>query len=80
VAVLLNHWHYVRDAVILTFPDEHKIEVTFADKSFRLKNGDIEKIQIFHNTGKLQLGFVKYNLISGEHFILSFRSSGMWVI
>lgn len=80
LVVDLNHWPYAKNVVITTFPHQHQLEIKLADAVLRLKQGDIAKIQTFHNNGKLQLGFAVFYLTSGEQFILSFKTEGFWVI
>lgn len=80
LTVNLNHWHHVRGAIITTFPEEHELHIDVGDTSFRLKDGDLIKITIRHNDGKLQLGFAKFYLANGNSFILSNKNSGMWVV
>lgn len=80
VSVDLNHWPYSRGVVITSFPEVHQLEIELSDAVLFLKDGDISRIQVFHNNGKLQLGFAVFYLTSRDHFILPFKTEGMWVI
>lgn len=80
VSVDLNHWPYSRGVVITSFPEVHQLEIELSDAVLVLKEGDISRIQVFHNNGKLQLGFAVFYLTRGDHFILPFKTEGMWVI
>lgn len=80
VSVDLNHWPYSRGVVITSFPEVHQLEIELSDAVLVLKNGDISRIQVFHNNGKLQLGFAVFYLTGGDHFILPFKTEGMWVV
>jgi len=80
VSVDLNHWPYSRGVVITSLPDVHQLEIELSDAVVVLKEGDISRIEIFHNNRKLQLGFAIFYLTSGSHFILPFKTEGMWVI
>lgn len=76
----LNHWKYVNGVVIETFPEEHELEITFTDVTLRLKDGDIERVLITSNDGKMRVAYMTYYLSSGDHFILSDKMPGTWVI
>nr|WP_295932889.1 hypothetical protein [uncultured Dyadobacter sp.] len=80
VSVDLNHWPYSRGVVITSYPEAHQLEIELPDAVLVLKEGDISRIEILHNNGKLQLGFAVFYLTSGDHFILPFKTEGMWVI
>lgn len=76
----INHYTYVGHVTITTFPDWHEMEITVNGQVRRLKDGDIERIEIIHNNSKLQLGFAQYHLRDGDWFVLSLRTKGIWVI
>lgn len=80
LAVDFNHWPYANGVTITTFPEVDEMEVELPDAVLRLKQGDIERIEVYQNNGKLQLGFAVYFLASGTHFILPFKTEGRWVI
>lgn len=76
----ISHFIYVGRVTISTFPDWHELEITFNGQIRRLRDGDLERIEIIHNNAKLQLGFARYYLRDGDWFILSLRTKGIWVI
>ncbi|TLV00361.1 hypothetical protein [Dyadobacter luticola] len=80
LVVDLNHWPYARGVVITTFPDEHELDIQLPGRTLRIKEGDIHKISIYHNNGKLLLGFTQFHLKNGDSFLLSFRTEGLGVI
>lgn len=76
----LNHWPYARGVVITTLPDEHELDIQLPDTTLRIKEGDIRKITMYHNEGKLQHGFAQFQLNNGNSFLLPFKTEGIWVI
>lgn len=80
LAVDFNHWPYANGVTITTFPEEHQLELELPDAVLTLQEGDITHIDVYHNNGKVQLGFAVYHLASGAHFILPFNTEGRWVI
>lgn len=76
----LNHWKYVDEAVIETFPEEHELEITFGGSKLRLKNGDIIKMMVTGRQGKMPITYTTYYLANGDHFILPHKMPGAWVI
>jgi uncharacterized membrane protein YesL len=80
LAVDFNHWPYARGVVITTFPEEHELEIQLPDVTLRLREGDIRKISLYHNNGKLQLGFAQFQLNNGDTFLLPFNTEGLGVI
>lgn len=81
VALDINHWQYVEGLVIETFPEEHELELTFTDKVLRLREGDIEKVRVYHNNSiKFPLAYMHYFLRTGDEFIISPKTEGYWVI
>ncbi|MET7258679.1 hypothetical protein [Dyadobacter fermentans] len=80
VAVDLNHWKFARHITIETFPKEHELEVHLKDFTLRLKDGDIDRIVVYSNNTRLNLGFVSYYLANGGHFALPFKTKGMRAI
>ena len=75
-----NHWKYVDGVVIETFPEEHELEITFGDFKLRLKEGDIVRVLVTSNDAKMRVSFMTYYLTNGNHFILSGKMPGVWVI
>jgi uncharacterized membrane protein YesL len=80
LAVDFNHWPYARGVVITTFPEEHELEIQLPDATLRLSEGDIRKISLYRNNGKLQLGFAQFQLNDGDTFLLPFNTEGLGVI
>ncbi|WP_353722866.1 hypothetical protein [Dyadobacter sp. 676] len=81
LALKLNHWYYVKDITIETFPEKHELEIAFKDVVLRLQDGDIEKMVLYHNNNhKMPLGYAKCYLTNGDHFIIPNYTRGDWVI
>ena len=80
ILVDLNHWKYVDDAIIETFPEEHELEMTFGDTKLRLRNGDIIKMVVTGRQGKMPITYTTYYLANGDYFILPHKMPGAWVI
>lgn len=81
LAVDLNHWNYAKDVTVETFPDKHELEIAFQDVVLRLRDGDIEKIVVYHNNGaKLVIEYAKCFLTNGDHFVVPGKLSGQWVV
>lgn len=76
----LNHWRYARSVIITTLPDEHQLDLQLPNISIRIKEGDIQKINMYHNNAKLRLGFAQFHLNNGGSFPLSFKTEGFEVI
>lgn len=81
LAVKLNHWAYIKDITIETFPELHQLEIAFKDVVLRLSDGDIQKLVVYHNDNpKMPLGYAKCYLTNGDHFVIPGRTRGEWVI
>lgn len=76
----INHWKYTEGVIIETFPEEHELEITFGDTKLRLRESDIEKIRITGQQSKMNITYTTYFLRNGDHFILSYKMPGAWVI
>lgn len=81
LALELNHWYYVRDITIETFPESHELEIAFKEVVLRLQDGDIKKLEVYHNNAhRMPLGYAKCYLANGDHFIIPSYTRGEWVI
>jgi hypothetical protein len=77
----INHWKYTDGVIMETFPDEHELELTFGDSKLRLKEGDITRVLVTSNNGaKMPITYTTYFLANGDHFILSYKMPGTWVV
>ncbi|MDR6807788.1 hypothetical protein J2Y45_004988 [Dyadobacter sp. BE34] len=81
LALELDHWFYAKDITIETFPETHELEITFKEVVLRLKEGDIEKLVVYHNGNyKMPFGYAKCYLTNGDHFVVPNYTRGEWVI
>ncbi len=80
LSIDINHWKYVEGVVLETFPEEHELEITFGERKLRLKEGDIVRVLITSNEARMRISFMTYYLANGDHFILSDKMPGVWVI
>jgi len=76
----LNHWKYTEDVILTTHPELHELELTFSDITLRIKDGDIQRVVVIQNQAKIRYCYQTYFLQNGDHFILSDRMPGNWVI
>ena len=76
----LNHWKYTEDVILTTHPELHELELTFSDITLRIKDGDIQRVVVIQNQAKIRFCYHTYFLQNGDHFILSDRMPGNWVI
>ena len=80
-ALYSNHWRYAKGIIINTFPDTHELEIAFPDVRFRLNSNNIERVREYNNDNvKLPLICTEYFLTNGDHFIISAKANGAWVI
>ncbi len=80
LAIDFNHWKYVDGTILETFPEEHELELTLGDTRLRLREGDITRVLVTSNNAKMRVSFITYYLANGDHFILSDKMPGVWVI
>lgn len=76
----LNHWKYTENVRLTTNPDQHELELTFSGIVLRIRDGDIQKVLVTQNQAKLRFCYHTYFLQNGDHFILTDRMPGNWVI
>jgi len=76
----INHWAYTENVTIRSNPGQHEIDIRFDDQTITLRNGDIERIEMFSNNSKIRISYHTYHLQNGDHFILSDRMPGAWII
>lgn len=79
-ALLLNHWPYVRDVVIVTSPVDHSVSITFRDRELTLRENDIESVETVLSTSRMNYYYSTYYLSNGDRFVLSSRLPGQEVI
>jgi hypothetical protein len=79
-AFLINYWKFTKDTVLTTSPADHVLYLNIRDKEIILRAGDIERILVVSNNLKLSFSYHKYYLKTGEHFILTDRMPGLWII
>ena len=76
----LNHWKYTKNVTLTTDPEAREINLTFSENILKIKEGDIQKVVITQNQAKIRFCYHTYYLRNGNHFILSDRMPGNWVI
>lgn len=59
-ALLLNHWPYVRDVVIVTNPADHSLSITFRYRKLILRENDIQRIETVMGTSRLSYYYSTY--------------------
>lgn len=76
----LIYWHHTKNISVTYQPEEKIIEIDFPDKTYTLRDGDIDHIEMITNGAKMQFGYYIYSLTNGESFILTDRMPGVWAI
>jgi hypothetical protein len=76
----INHWKYTRNVTLETNPATYELDLRFEDQTLTIREGDLEKIVVASNEGKIRFTYFTYYLKNGDHFILSDRMPGNWVI
>lgn len=80
IAIDINHWKYIQGVVIETVPEEHALELTFTDVSYRVRSGDIVRAAIISNGNRSHIGYAIYYFSNGDYFIIPDGMPGSWVI
>jgi hypothetical protein len=76
----INHWKHSRNIVLETNPAEHELNLSLPDREFTIRDGDLEKIVVASSEGKIRFTYFTYFFKNGDHFVLSDRMPGNWVI
>jgi len=80
LSLLVNHWKYTENVIISTSPETRLIEINLQGRIITLSEYNIGRIQVVYTNSKLNFGYLTYYLTDGNHFILSDRMNGFWVI
>jgi len=73
-----NYWEYTKNVILSFEPETKSIFIQTSSKEFVIREGDIEKVEVFTNDNyKLPFSYYRFKLKNDEELLLTCKTKGV---